>query len=210
MNKSLIIFGASGHAKVVIDIALENNFEIAGIIDNEKSSDTQFYGCKILGDDEFLKENLQKFSIYEFFIAIGDNKTRFKICNKFLDLNYANLISKNANISPSATFGQGNIVMPGCIINADTQIANHTIVNSNSSIDHDCTISNFASIAPGCTLAGNVKVKDKCMIGIGTKICNNISIGTMSIVGGGSFVNKDIEPYVMAYGSPCKKIRDLK
>jgi acetyltransferase-like isoleucine patch superfamily enzyme len=43
---------------------------------------------------------------------------------------------------------------------------------------------------------------------MGTNILNQVKIGKNTIIGAGSVVTKDIPDNVVAYGSPCKIIRD--
>ena len=55
MSEKIVLVGAGGHAKSLIDvIELENKFEIFGLVDNAKNGEV--LGYKVLGTDEILKE----------------------------------------------------------------------------------------------------------------------------------------------------------
>ncbi len=56
------------------------------------------------------------------------------------------------------------------------------------------------------TLFGKLIIKNDVYIGANCTLMPNITIGEGTIVGAGSFVNKDCEPWSIYVGSPAKKI----
>ena len=100
--------------------------------------------------------------------------------------------------------------MGNSIINSSTTIGNGVIVNTASTIDHDCYLDNFSSLAPGVNLGGNVIIGKRSVVSIGAKIMHGIKLGNDTVVGGGSFVNKDIGDNFVSYGVPSKTIRKRK
>jgi acetyltransferase-like isoleucine patch superfamily enzyme len=57
-------------------------------------------------------------------------------------------------------------------------------------------------------ISGNVRIGKDCQIGVGATIIDNVTIGDNVIIGAGSVVTTSIPNNVVAYGSPCKIIRD--
>jgi acetyltransferase-like isoleucine patch superfamily enzyme len=53
---------------------------------------------------------------------------------------------------------------------------------------------------------GHVEIGDCCFIGTNSVVLPNVRIGEGSVVGALSLVNKDIEPWSINVGIPCKKI----
>ena len=98
--------------------------------------------------------------------------------------------------------------MHGSIIQSDTIIGRHCIINTKASIDHECVINDFVHISPGSVLCGNVIVGEGTWIGAGSIIIPGVKIGKNSIIGAGSVVVKDLPDGVVAYGNPCKVIRE--
>lgn len=195
--KEVYLYGAGGHAKVVIDIL--------------KSRDTQVKA--ILDDNPEMKELLHIPVVQEWrkmsplIISIGHNELRRRIAEQLGDIPYARAIDSSAVVSDSATVGEGTVVMQRAVIQSSARIGKHIIVNSCSSIDHDCVIGDFAHIAPGSTLCGNVTVGEGAFIGAGTVIIPGVKIGKWSIIGAGSVVINDIPDHVVAIGNPCKTIK---
>ncbi|MBB5324276.1 sugar O-acyltransferase (sialic acid O-acetyltransferase NeuD family) [Anoxybacillus tepidamans] len=211
--KKIVVFGSGGHAKVVIDIVGKSEkYSLYGVIDGFRSRNEEFCGYKILGDESSLL-NLNE-EIYGGIVAIGDNWVRRKVVEKVIyiipNFKFISLIHPSAVIGDRVKIGDGTVVMGGVVINSDTVIGEHCIINTKSSIDHDCLIGNYVSIAPGVTLAGNVKIGDYSAISLGANVIHSINIGEHTLIGAGATVIKDIESYVVAYGTPAKIIRSRK
>ena len=140
---NIVIFGVSGHAKVIVDILSSyKNTRIAGFIDNSSNVGDEILGFKVLGKDTSLKSLMKKFNFNKGVIAMGDNIRRCKVENKIKSLHknfqFVNCIHKSAVISKSVKIGNGNVIMPGVVINTHSVIGDHCILNTNSSLDHDC------------------------------------------------------------------------
>ena len=168
MSKDLYILGAGGHSKVVIEIAEDLGYKIISILDDNPSVENIFqYKVVHSSDNSTISENV--------FLAVGNNINRKKIASRFLAPEL-NLIHPSAVVSKRTTFGYGNAVMAGVVINASVKIGNHCIVNTSACIDHDCKIDDFVHISPKVALAGDVKVGEFTYIGIGSNVIQGIII----------------------------------
>ena len=198
--KELYLFGAGEHAKVIIDILKESGSKIIKVFDDNQLLD-DFLGIPISHDK--VSEPI--------IISIGDNKNRRNIYGRLGEnIIYSKAISKKAIISDSATILDGSVVMSGAVIQSFAKIGTHVIVNTSSSIDHDCVIHDFAHIAPGATLCGGITIGEGTMIGAGTVITPGVKIGSWSVIGAGSVVTRDIPDNVLAFGVPCRIIKQIK
>ena len=210
MKEKLLIIGAGGHARSVLDVAIaQGAYNIVGCISQHKGEDVGINGIQTVGTDSDLKFFLNS-GINNVFIAVGDNRLRNKLFEEIADIGFSfvNLISPNAYISPLAKLGVGICIMHGAIVNVNTKIDDNTIINTNASLDHDCKIGKSCHIAPGVTLSGSVVIGDKTHIGTGANIVDGIYVGSDSYIGSGSLVIRDISSNKMAYGVPAKVIRD--
>ena len=123
--------------------------------------------------------------------------------NKFI-----NIIHRGEDISKMSTIGVGILINSKVSIAAHTTIGNFVSINRHVSIGHHTNISDYCSINPGVNIAGRVNIGEGTLIGMGTNVIDGIKIGKNSIIGAGSLVTKDIPDNVVAYGSPCKIVRD--
>lgn len=207
--KKVVIIGAGGHSKVVIDILRSHgDVEVVGSVD--RSIKENVLGVKVIGDDSVLPDLFQS-GVDHAFVAVGDNALRHKLFNRAVDIGFQmiNAISPFSYVSESVQLGNGIVIMPGTVVNAGSSIADNVIVNTSSSIDHDCIIDKSCHIAPGSHLAGNVHVGEGTFVGIGTTIIDNIRVGKWSALGGGSVVVNPIPDRCLALGAPAKVIRRI-
>lgn len=196
-TKDMYLYGASGHAKVVLDILKANNVEVTALIDDNKEI-SSLSGVPVLHEMVLNSSPL--------IISIGSNEIRKKIANS-LSVEYVSAIHPQAIISDSASVGCGTVVMPGVIIQADSKIGMHGIINTGASIDHDCEIGDFAHIAPRSTLCGNVRVDQGAWVGAGATVIQGIKIGKWATIGAGTVVTKDVPDYAVVAGVPAKILR---
>lgn len=205
MKDKLIIIGASGHGKVVADIAIKmNKWQSITFLDDEESIKTSM-GLDVIGKtaDAFTYKDEA-----DFFVAIGNNATREKIQEKFIEegLNVINLIHPNAVIGTDVQIGIGTAVMAGVIINSSTRIGKGCITNTSSSLDHDNVIEDYVHISPGARLAGTVEIGKGTWIGIGSVVSNNVNICSGCKVGAGAVVVKDITEPGIYVGVPVRRV----
>lgn len=195
---NMILYGASGHAKVVIDICVNTNQNITAIIDDNKEI------ISLLNYQVVQLENLNT-RTDKWLISIGNNKIRKRIASK-LQFEFDIAIHPDTTIDKTVDIDVGTVVMAGSIINSSTQIGKHCIINTSSSIDHDCSIEDFVHISPNATLCGRVLVGEGTHIGAGAIIIPNINIGRWCTIGAGSVVLNDIPDGTKVVGNPARII----
>lgn len=205
-RRDIVIIGAGGHAKVVISTLFELNFKIVGILDDDPNKWNQkYFNVPIIGPIELLKTGNYELGI----VAIGDNKIRNEIVNKYGNFcKWISIIHPFSSVHPSVQIGEGSVIFAGVVIQPDVIIGKHVIVNTSASIDHDCNIEDFVHIAPGCHLAGGVYVGEGSLIGIGSSIIPYKKVGKWSIIGAGSVVINDIPDCVTVVGVPARILKN--
>ncbi|KIO68300.1 hypothetical protein B4065_1649 [Caldibacillus thermoamylovorans] len=204
MKKKLLIIGASGHGKVVADIAMKmNRWESVAFLDDNENIESVF-GLKVIGKSNDVNKFIND---YEIFVAIGNNTIRETLYKNLIDLNadIPILIHPNAIIGKHVYIDIGTVVMAGAVVNSSTIIGKGCIVNTGATIDHDNIIEDYVHISPGVHLAGNVKIGKSTWIGIGGTVSNNISICNNCLVGAGGLVIKDLMESGTYVGIPVKK-----
>lgn len=196
MNR-LTIIGASGHGKVVADIAVLNGYnDIVFLDDNECI--TECAGFPVVGKSTDVPEG-------EVFVAIGDSEIRMRLCEMNKDKKQPVLIHPDSVVANEVEIGIGTVIMAGAVINPGSRIGRGVIVNTCSSIDHDCIIGNFVHVSVGAHLCGTVMVGDNTFIGAGSTIINNVTICSDCMIGAGSVVVKSIMTPGRYLGVPASK-----
>ena len=195
MNK-LVIYGASGHGKVIADMARLNGYE-----------DIVFY------DDDPSKNKIDEYDVihefpdeeYDLIIGVGVNKTREMISKK-MSRELITLIHPDATIGENVSIGKGVVVMARAVINPGTVIGDGVIVNTYASLDHDNYIKDYCHISVNVHTAGNVSIGERSFIGIGANVVNNVTICDDVTVGAGACVVKDINEEGTYVGVPARKL----
>ena len=213
--KNILIYGASGHAKMIVDIILKNKtYAIKGFIDSYKPIGNGIMSYKILGNLTHLPQLINELKIEGIVIAVGDNYSRLRAYEKITtiapQLNFPSIIHSSAIIALDVTIGHGSVIMANSVINANSNVGIGCILNTASTFGHDSTLGDFSSLASGVTVGGNVHIGNSSAICLGASIIHNIIIGHNSVVGAGSLVLKPIADYKQAFGSPVNTIKERK
>jgi UDP-perosamine 4-acetyltransferase len=203
----VVILGAGGHAKVVVELLRACGQTIVGLLDADPTP-RQVLGVDVIGDDLRLA-GLRRDGVAHAFVALGDNRLRAEVGRRLGELGFelVNAVSPQAIVSPSVRLGAGVAIMAGAVINAEGRIDDLAIINTGAAIDHDAWIGEAAHVAPGSALAGNVTVGRRAFLGIGCSVVPGVNIGDDAIVGAGACVLRDVEAATTAVGVPAQPRR---
>lgn len=167
--KEIIILGAGGHCRSLIDvIELENRFKIAGIIDNELQIRNKILDYEVIGNDNDLKELRKKYKYA--IIGVGQIKTskiRIKLFETLKDLGFILpvIISPRAYVSRYAKIDEGSVIVHDVLVNANAKIGKNCIINTKALIEHDAVIENHCHISTGAIINGGAVVKENTFFG---------------------------------------------
>jgi len=200
----MIVYGASGHGKVIIEILESIYTPIIEVWDDvDKEAIWEYPVKKPLPAGVPVTDKM--------IISIGMNVTRKKVADRLGDtIGFGKAVHAATCISNRVTIGEGTVIMAGATVNADSRIGRHCIVNTNASIDHDCVLDDFAHVSPNATLSGDVHIGEGTHIGSGASVIQGIKIGKWCTIGAGTVIIRDIPDYVTAVGNPARIIKTNK
>lgn len=214
MRKKIVVFGAGGHGKSLMDVIVRGKkYKVIGIIDKKSN-----YACQSLipfiGEEKglayFLKKHIKYAAIG--IGSIGDIKSRSYVYNlgKKFGFYFPNIIDDSAVISRDIKMGEANFIGKLSVLNANVSIGNACIINTGTVVEHDCVLKDFVHAAPGSVLLGNVTVGENTHIGAHATIMQNLVIGENVMIGANSLVTSDIRSNYLVYGCPAKEVRIWK
>lgn len=192
----MYLYGASGHAKVIIDILRANHIPVEALFDDNEAL-TQLLGYPVLRPEKVVGPLI---------ISIGNNEIRKIIADKLL-CSFGTAVHPSAIVSSQALIAEGSVVMQGAVIQSDARIGRHCIINTAATVDHECIVEDFVHISPNASLCGNVHVGAGTQIGAGAVVVPGVKIGRWSLVCAGSVVTRDIPDYCIAAGNRCRIIK---
>jgi len=181
------------------DIVVYNNLNLPTL----NSFDHEGFNIEVLNE-----VNLDDY--YQYVLGVYQPQNKIKIVQTLNPaiLKFTNVIHKGLDMSHTSKLGDGVLINSKVSIAAHTTIGDFVSINRHVSIGHHTTIGDYCSINPGTNIAGNVTIGKGVTIGIGANIIDGVKIGDNTIIGAGSLVTKDIPSNVVAYGSPCKIIKE--
>lgn len=199
LKVNMVIYGASGHGKVLKAIALSIYISTEAFVDDN---------CE---EDVYLGVPVRTITDYDkIMVGIGNNTIRKKIATMYKNQWHKPLIHNKAIVSLEEDVGLGTAIMAGVIVNEAKSIGNHCILNTGALIEHDCIIEDYAHISPNVTLSGDVIVSEGAHVGAGAVVIQGITIGKWSVVGAGAVVIRDVPDYAVVVGNPARVIKFTK
>lgn len=197
--RKLAIIGASGHGKVVADIARRNGYKEIIFLDDDDS----IHEC---GGYPVIGKSPEAGTIdADVIIGIGNAGVRKQIQESIPDEKLVTLIHPDAVVAEDVAIGEGTVVMAGAVINPGVRIGKGCIINTCSSVDHDCEVGDYVHISVGSHLCGTVTVGNGTWIGAGATVSNNVSVCSDCMIGAGAVVVNDIQESGTYVGVPARR-----
>lgn len=204
----IIVFGAGGHAKVVIEaLELSHTPPMAVCDDDVNRKGENYAGYSILGP----RAALGSFPAREIrlVVALARNDVRYRLVKELSEqgLCFCGVCHPSAIVSHHANVNSTAQLMAGVVVNPGATLARHVVLNTGSVVDHDSMIAEFVHVGPGATLTGAVQVGKGSFIGAGATILPFVKIGRWSTVGAGAVVVRNVLDGQTVAGVPARVIR---
>jgi len=205
-QEAVLIFGAGGHGKVVLDILRSAAVEVVGFLDEDaRKEGATIGGLRILGGWDYLERHPGSAVA----LGVGNNRIRARLYAELTEAGHGAVtaIHARATIGGQVQVGPGVVVMPGAVVNAGSILEAGCVVNTGATVDHDCRLAEFSQVWPGAHLAGAVTVGAGSYVGTGAAVIPNVTIGCNVMIGAGAAVVNDLPDDAVAVGVPARIIR---
>jgi sugar O-acyltransferase (sialic acid O-acetyltransferase NeuD family) len=198
INSQILIYGAGGHAKAVMEMVKSiGAFQIAGIIDDNLAlTGTSVLGIEVLGTREVLPQlygrgiRLAANGVGGI-INIGIRISLFELL-AVKGFAFPSLCHPRATIEASARIFDGVQVFANAYVGSSVVLHEKCMINTGAIVSHDCEIGSYTHIAPGAMLAGQVLVGERALVGMGVTTAIGIKIGAGARIGNGAIVLADV------------------
>lgn len=210
MTRQVVVFGAGGHARVVLEIIkMRGEYDVVGLLDRGLANSTKLDGVPVIGTDEILPK-LRAQGVAHYIIAVGSvgqsspRRRLFELAAA-QQMEAINAVHLHSVVSPLAKLGRGLAVMAGAVINAGATVGDNVIINTGAIVEHDCVVGDHAHISTGARLCGGVKVGEETHVGAGAIVRQGLVIGADAVVAAGAVVIKNVPKGVTVVGVPARE-----
>lgn len=208
MSVPLVLIGGGEHARVVVEAARSRPgaFDLLGFVDPQPCEETsRRLAVPRLGDEDALS----KYPAAQCVIAVGPtpgNDLRARIAARLATrvAAWARIVHERAWVSPTATLGEGAVIMAGAVVQTGAVIGAHAVVNSGAVVEHDVALGAFVHVAPGAVIGGGSSVGQDSMIGLGARVRDHVRVGPGALVAMGAVVIGDVPASGFVKGVPAR------
>jgi UDP-perosamine 4-acetyltransferase len=209
MNPAVIVVGAGGHARVVIDALQRAGTEILFATDADPAKHGQtMLGVRVAGGDEAIAAQVPgRVQLALGVGTVGHDRGRRAVAERLAALGheFATVVHPSAVVASDVRVLEGAQIMAGAVVQTGTQIGRHAIINTGACVDHDCRVGDHAHVAPGATLSGGVDVGDGAFVGAGACVIQSVRVGAGSVVAAGAVVVRDVPAGACVMGVPARE-----
>ncbi len=202
MNNGVYVYGAGGHSLVVMDVLRDLGIPVLAVYADEGrrhlKHDIVLPGVRVAGAEEFDDPKAP------FVMCIGRNSERAEIVRALKHAEFFTAIHSSAIVAPTASIGEGTVILHGAVVQANARIGQHVLINTAASVDHDNIIGDFAHISPHATLCGHVEIGEGTHVGAGAVIIPSVKVGKWSTIGAGAVIIRDVPDGVTVVGNPAR------
>jgi len=205
MSDPIAVFGAGGHAKVVLAALEAAGERVRGVYDDAPgAAGRSVLGVPVLGPLSQAVED----GVLRAVIAIGSNPVRKRIAESpaFAGLSWASVVHPFSFVAPSVVLGEGSVVFAGSVLQPDVVVGRHAVVNTAATVDHDGRLGDYCQVCPGAHLAGTVTLEEGVFVATGASLVPGVTVGAWSTVGAGAVVVGDLPSHTKALGVPARPV----
>ncbi len=209
---SAIIWGGTGHAKVVNQLLQSLGIAIGCVCDRNPEVSSPIEGVPVWHSEKELLTWLNGTEVTSlcFAAAIGGSRGASRLAvHDYLTkmgIEPISLAHPRAWIDATAALGSGHQVLAMAAVGVDVSLGTQCIVNTSATLDHDTQVGDGVHVMPGATVAGEVAIEDEAVIGTNATVLPHLRVGSCAIVGAGAVVTRDVAPGTTVVGVPAKPI----
>jgi sugar O-acyltransferase (sialic acid O-acetyltransferase NeuD family) len=211
-NRRVVVYGASGHGKVVADALLASGTAVLGFVDDSAHLlGARVLGLPVLGGSAWLTREAPHGDVYVA-LGIGENRARRLIAGRCCSwgAHLLAVVHPRATISASARVAEGAVIMAGAVVNAEADIQEGAIVNTGAIVEHESVVGEYAHVSPNAAMGGTTRLGELSQLGIGASVLPTITVGARTIVGAGAVVARNLPEGVVAFGVPARVARGVE
>lgn len=213
-RRNYVIWGSSGHAKVLASLVALHSGRVVALFDRDPSARSVLTGVHLhIGTSgfRFWHENERDQGDVFGLVAIGGALGRDRLEVQLLFRNHGiqveSIVHPDASVCATAILGPGTQVLAQAVVSSDARVGEGCIINHGAAADHECHLGDGVHLGPGSILCGCVQIGNNVLVGAGAVVLPRVVIGDNTVVGAGAVVTGDLSAGVIAVGCPARPVR---
>ncbi|MFC5299832.1 NeuD/PglB/VioB family sugar acetyltransferase [Azospira restricta] len=206
-TKEILLYGAGGHGKVVLDALLTSVDDLSGLL--VVDANPELHGTEFLGFVVAMPGNCLALAPRNFHVSIGRCDVRRSVHEQLAGRGHEamTVVHPEAVVSRFARVESGSFLAARSVLGPGAAVGAGVVVNHGAVVDHDCTVGAFSHIAPNATLGGAVRIGPGVLIGAGAVVLPGVSIGEGATIGAGAVVVSDVAGFTTVVGVPGRVLQ---
>lgn len=213
MTSSVVVVGAGGHGREVLDVLDACNvecpgtFEVLGVVDDAPSevnlARLESRRCAYLGTlDEWVPTARRDVG---YLVGVGTASARRSVDARMTaaGLEPASAVHPAAVLGHDVRLAPGSVVFAGAVLATNIALGRHTHLHRCATVGHDCTIGDYVTVNPSASISGDCHIEDDVMIGVGAAVLQTLTVHRGATVGGCACVVRDVPASTVVKGVPA-------
>jgi len=198
---SIVIVGASGHGREVLDVVEACGQPFGGFVDDGQPDQEPLRrrGVGVLGGLDALAAHTGTV-----LLGLGDGAVRQRVARGLSVVWAAPVVHPLASLGSDVELEAGTVVAAGARLTTHISVGTHGYVGPNATIGHDALLGHCVTVLPGATVSGGVHLADAVTIGTGANLRQGVSVGEGAVVGAGAVVVVDVPAGATVVGVPAR------
>lgn len=172
-RQPILVYGSTDFGSIVRELAEACGHSFVGFIDDWHA------GKDIVGTLEATcKSHPPRTCVVALAIGYKHMEARCRAAERLRDVGYriASLVHPQAYVAPSATIGEGTLVMARAVVDVRAHLGPITVVWPGAIVSHDCILLGNTFVSPGATLCGYCKIGEDSFLGAGSIVVDHVEL----------------------------------